>query len=97
MVCDNISTGENGHLYFAGQDTVMLAERYGTPLYLIDEDRLRHNCRVYSEAFRKHFGDKAKALYAGKANSFKRIYEIMREEDMGIDVEIGRASCRERV
>ena len=91
MVCDNISTGENGRLYFAGQDTVMLAERYGTPLYLIDEDRLRHNCRVYSEAFRKHFGDRAKALYAGKANSFKRIYEIMREEDMGVDV----VSCGE--
>ena len=86
MVCDNISTGENGRLYFAGQDTVALAERYGTPLYLIDEDRLRRNCRAYSEAFRKHFGSDAKALYASKANSFKRIYEIMREEDMGIDV-----------
>ncbi len=86
MVCDNIRVGENGHIYFAGQDTVELAERYGTPLYLIDEDRLRHNCRVYSEAFKKHFGSDAKALYASKANSFKRIYEIMREEAMGIDV-----------
>ena len=91
MICDNIAVGENGHLYFAGQDTTELAERYGTPLYLIDEDRLRHNCRVYSEAFKKHFGGKAKALYASKANSFKRIYEIMREEDIGIDV----VSCGE--
>ena len=86
MVCDNITVGRNGHLYFAGQDTVELAERYGTPLYLMDEDKIRENCRVYTAAFRKHFGENARPLYASKANCFKRIYEIMREEDMGIDV-----------
>ena len=91
MICDNISIGNNGHLFFAGQDTVELARKYGTPLYLLDEDRVRHNCRVYAEAFKKHFGDGSKALYASKANSFKRIYEIMREEDMYIDV----VSCGE--
>ena len=85
-ICDNISRGEDGVLRFAGQDTQVLAKRYGTPLYLVDEDRLRHNCRVYCRAFKKYFGDNAKALYASKANSFKRIYEIMREENMDIDV-----------
>ncbi len=86
MICDNISRGEDGALRFAGQDVRELAESYGTPLYLIDEDKLRANCRVYREAFREHFGEDARALYASKANSFKRIYEIMREEGMGIDV-----------
>lgn len=86
MICDNIKIGENGHLYFAGFDTVELAEKYGTPLYLIDEDKLRENCRTYDNAFKKHFGAEAKALYASKANSFKRVYEIMREENMGVDV-----------
>lgn len=86
MICDNIKIGENGHLYFAGFDTVELAEKYGTPLYLIDEDKLRLNCRTYDNAFKKHFGSDAKALYASKANSFKRIYEIMREENMDVDV-----------
>ncbi len=86
MICDNITIGKNGHLYFAGQDTVELAKQYGTPLYLMDEDKIRENCRVYTQAFKEHFGDKARPLYASKANSFKRIYEIMREEDMGIDV-----------
>lgn len=38
MICDNITVGSNGHLYFAGQDTVALAKQYGTPLYLMDED-----------------------------------------------------------
>ena len=85
MICENL-TVVGGRLYFAGQDTVELAKQYGTPLYLMDEDRIRHNCRVYTQAFRKHFGPGARPLYASKANSFKRIYEIMREEGMGIDV-----------
>ena len=86
MICDNITVGPNGHLYFAGQDTVELAKQYGTPLYLMDEDKIRESCRVYTEAFKKHFGENARPLYASKANCFKRIYEIMREEKMGVDV-----------
>ena len=86
MICDNITVGQNGHLYFAGQDTVELAKQYGTPLYLMDEDKIRESCRVYTEAFKKHFGETSRPLYASKANCFKRIYEIMREEGMGIDV-----------
>jgi diaminopimelate decarboxylase len=86
MISHNITIGENGHLMFAGQDTVALAEKYGTPMYLLDEDMIRENCRIYKNAFRKHFGETSRPLYASKANSFKRIYEIMKEEDMGIDV-----------
>ncbi|MBQ6662697.1 MAG: diaminopimelate decarboxylase [Firmicutes bacterium] len=86
MICDNMKVGENGHLFFAGQDTVALAQEYGTPLYLMDEARIRENCRVYKDAFRKYFGPDAKAIYASKANSFKQIYRIMKEEDMLIDV-----------
>lgn len=86
MICDNITTAANGHLLFAGQDTAALTREYGTPLYLMDEDRIRRNCRTYTAAFRRHFGDRARPLYASKALSCKRIYEIMREEDMGVDV-----------
>ena len=82
---DNISSND-GVLYFAGQNTVSLSEKYGTPLYLMDEDKIRENCRIYKQAFHKHFGPGSRPLYASKANSFKRIYEIMREEGMGIDV-----------
>lgn len=85
MICDNI-TAKNGILHFAGQDTVKLAEKYGTPLYLMDEDKIREKCRAYKHAFEKHFGPSAQPLYASKANCFKRIYEIMKEEGMGIDV-----------
>lgn len=86
MICDNISVSKEGHLMFAGMDTVELAKKYGTPLYLLDENKIREKCRIYKEAFEEFFGPEAKPLYASKANSFKRIYEIMREEGMGIDV-----------
>ncbi len=86
LLCDNVTVGENGHLHFAGLDTVSLAEKYGTPLYLMDEDRIRNRCRTYIDAVSETFGDKGLVLYASKAASFKRIYEIMAEEDMGIDV-----------
>ena len=85
MICDNLSV-VNGHLHFARQDTVALAQQYGTPLYLLDEDYIRHQCRVYKAAFAKHFGPTSRPLYASKANSFRRMYEIMTEEGMGIDV-----------
>ena len=85
MICNNI-TVENGILHFAGQDTTKLAAQYGTPLYLMDEDKIREKCRIYKAAFEKYFGPAAQPLYASKACCFKRIYEIMREEGMGIDV-----------
>ncbi len=86
MICDNLSVGRNGHLYFAGHDTVDLAKKYGTPVYLMDEDKIREKCRIYKNALQKYFGEKAVPLYASKANCFKRLYEIMTEEGMGIDV-----------
>ena len=85
MLCENISAVD-GHLLFAGQDAVKLAQQYGTPLYLLDEDRIRANCRRYLAAFRTHFGGGSRPCYASKANSFKAMYRIMQEEGMGIDV-----------
>ena len=86
MICDNLSVNENGHLYFAGLDTTELAKKYGTPLYIMDENKIREKCRIYKSALSAAFGNNAKPLYASKAASFKQIYRIMKEEEMGIDV-----------
>ena len=86
MICKNLSINENGHLCLGGQDTVALAAQYGTPLYLFDEDRIRERCRTYQAAMKEAFGERATALYASKAASFRAIYRIMKEEKMGVDV-----------
>ena len=44
MICDNLSINEKGHLMFAGRDTVELAEKYGTPAYIMDEEKIREKC-----------------------------------------------------
>ena len=84
MICDNIAV-QGGRLLFAGRDAGELARKYGTPLYLMDENRLRHNCRLYRESMARHFAA-ALPLYASKALSCRRLYEIVAEEGLGADV-----------
>lgn len=91
MICSNLSVNDEGHLTFAGYDTVELANKYKTPLYLMDEERIRANARVYVNAMKKYFGEGSVPSYASKAASFKRICQIVNEEGMGIDV----VSCGE--
>ena len=91
LICDNIDVSEDGHLLFAGRDTTEMIKKYGSPMFLMDEERIRHNCRVYKDALERNFGADAIALYASKAASFKRIYEIVAEEGLGCDV----VSCGE--
>ena len=86
MLHTNIAINEKGHLTFAGYDTVDLAEEYGTPLYLLDEQRVRDNCRLYRDSLRKAFGGGSAALYASKALAFKDIYRIVGEEGLCADV-----------
>lgn len=86
MLSDNIGRTPEGVLTIAGQEVTRLAAEYGTPLYLMDEQRIRSNCRMYLKAFRENFPEGSLPLYASKAASFKQIYHIMAEEGMGVDV-----------
>ena len=85
MLSDNISRDEKGVLHFAGRSVPALAEQYGTPLYLMDEERIRYNMRMYKRAFAESFRPGSLPLYASKAASFKAIYRIAKEEGMGVD------------
>ena len=85
-LCENIRISENGTLLFAGRDAAELLRQYGSPMYLFDEERVRENCRAYKNALGKYFGEDALPLYASKAASFKRMYEIIKEEGFGTDV-----------
>lgn len=86
MLHDNLSTGAGGHLNFCGYDTVELAQRFGTPLYLLDENLIREKCRTYISAMKQSFGGASRPLYASKALSFTEIYRVMAQEDMCVDV-----------
>ncbi len=85
MICRNLEIRDNT-LYFGGRSTVELVEKYGTPIYVMDEQTVRNNCRKYTVAMKKYFGENARAFYASKACCFKRIYNIMQTEGMCVDV-----------
>ena len=86
MLHSNLSINKEGHLCFAGLDTVLLAKKYGTPLFLIDEDKIRNNARTYINAMRKYFGGDSGPLLASKALCFSEIYRIAASEGMRTDI-----------
>ena len=86
MLSKNISVGANGNLTFAGYNTVELAQKYGTPLYLMDETMIRERMRVYKKALADFFPKGSVPEYASKAFSCKRIYQIAAEEGINVDV-----------
>ncbi len=86
LICENLSRDAECELCFAKVPLSRLAEQYGTPLYLYDEERIRERCRTYINAVKEALGDSAKVLYASKAASFAHLYKIMAEEGMGVDV-----------
>lgn len=84
MTDNNIEIKER-RMKFAGHDVTDLADRYGTPLYLMDEARIRENCRRYTDCL-DIMPEGSMILYAGKASCFKDMYRIITEEGMGADV-----------
>ena len=81
----HFDVNEKGHLTIGGMDTVALAEEFGTPAYILDENVIRNNCRTYLRAATESFGADALPLYASKALCFTEIYRIAAEEGMGVD------------
>ncbi len=86
FVSKNLSVNEKGHLTIGGLDTVDLAKEYGTPIYVMDEDLLRENCRSFKQSIDRYYGGKGLVCYASKVFCCKEMYRIMMSEDMGLDV-----------
>ncbi len=86
MLTASYGINEKGHLTLGGVDTVALAEEFGTPLYVFDEDDIRNNCRAYVGAFKEYYRGEFEVLYASKAFSCKEMYRIVKDEGLGADV-----------
>lgn len=80
----DLKTNENGNLSIGGADALELAQEYGTPLYVIDEDRIRNNYQRLYEAFSSKYSD-FKIYYACKANTNLAVMRILEEEGSNID------------
>lgn len=77
------------HLEVGGCDVPELAQRFGTPLYILDEDTLRTTCRQYRHAFQRYYPGESLVIYASKAWNCLAVCAIAASEGLGIDVVSG--------
>lgn len=89
FVSENLSINNDNHLTVGGCDTVKLAKEFGTPLYVLDEDLFRKNCRVYKDAIDKYYNGNGLVLYANKALCTVHTCRAAAEEGLGADVVSG--------
>lgn len=89
FVSKNLNVNDKGHLTIGDVDTVSLAENYGTPLYVMDEDLIREYCHSFRKSIDKFYDGQGLVCYASKVFSCKEIYRVMQDEQMGIDVVSG--------
>jgi diaminopimelate decarboxylase len=85
---NSAKTNASGHLEVAGCDVVELAKEFGTPLIIYDELQVRENCSTYREAFSSQLTG-SEIIYASKAFSCLALMQLMREEEMSVDVASG--------
>ena len=88
-VSDCIDINSAGHLTIGGCDTVRLAEEFGTPVYVFDENEIRKNLRTFRDSMNEYYGGNGLAVYASKAFNCKEMCRICAQEGTGIDVVSG--------
>ncbi len=76
---------EQGKLMVGGCLLSALADEYGTPLYVIDENSLRTSCKAYKNSLAEHYEGQSLPLYASKANSSIAISTVICQEGFGLD------------
>lgn len=79
---------EDGHLEIGGCDAMDLARRFGTPLYVLDEEDIRRRCREYRESMAR-YAPGGMVAYAGKALLCMGLCRLVDEEGLGLDVVSG--------
>lgn len=78
------AVSDAGHLLIGGCDTVELAEKFGTPLWIIDEQTIRESSQTYKEGLKDYPG--AQVFYAGKAFLCLAMCHLLKQMDLGLDV-----------
>jgi diaminopimelate decarboxylase len=83
------TVNDDDHLEIGGCDVTELVQRFGSPLYILDEDTLRIACRQYRDAFKQHYPGESLVIYASKAWNCLAVCAVVADEDLGIDVVSG--------
>ncbi len=85
-----LDTDSNGILTYEGVRATDLAEQYGTPLYVMNETKIRENIKSFKSSIDKYYNGNGLVAYASKAFSCIAIYNLCNELSIGCDaVSIG--------
>ena len=79
---------KDGVLYFDGCNTVELAKKYGTPLYLVSETDILEKCQEFRDCFLERY-ENTRVAYASKAFLPLAMVKLMEREGMCLDVVSG--------
>ena len=85
---DTATVDTQGQLVLGGCRATDLADEYGTPVYVLDEETLRARCRSFIGEFRKLY-PATNVSYACKAYINPALARLFQEEGMGFDVVSG--------
>jgi diaminopimelate decarboxylase len=79
-----IGVDEHGHLRIEARDALDLADAFGTPLFVLSENQIRHNVRAITRAFRARY-PRTEILFSNKANNNPAVRRIFNQEGAGGD------------
>ena len=80
---------EGNVLTIGGVKTEDLVKEYATPLYVLDENKIRQNCAQYVTSMEKYYGGNGRVLFASKAMCISELCRIVNDEKLGLDVVSG--------
>jgi len=89
FISKSLRINKKNHLEIGGCDCIELAEKYGTPLYVLDEGLIRENCCIYKNALDRNYKGNGMVLYASKAFCTMAMCKIVEQEGLGLDVVSG--------
>ncbi|MGC9961253.1 MAG: hypothetical protein ABSE47_05040 [Acidimicrobiales bacterium] len=84
-VIDECLSVRGGHLFIEDCDTVELAARFGTPVYVVSENQLRRNAQRFVRVFSERWNGPVNILASIKANHVLALRRILSAEGVGCD------------
>ena len=80
-----LKVNEKGHLIIGGCDSIELVEKYGTPIFVVDRERLRKNYKDFYKSFSGH-GIDFGIFYSYKTNPVPGVLKVLHECGAGAEV-----------
>jgi diaminopimelate decarboxylase len=80
-----LNVNDKDHLVIGNCDTIKLVDEYGTPLYIVNKERLRENYNRINTAFKSRYSN-VDVYYSYKTNCIPAVLEVLHESGAKAEV-----------